>query len=193
MSSAAFSCGVPQGSIFGPILFSLYILPLGSIFKKYGISFHCYTDDTQLYLLLKRQDVNSIVPLLRCLKDIKAWMALYFKKCNEGKTEVIIFEPGGACEFPDLDLGAIKPYVKPTVKNLGLLIDSESKLDKQINLVIKYSFFQLRQLSKVKSFDFERVIHVFISTCLDYCNGLWVLVRLPYHAYRWYRMLLLAC
>lgn len=176
-SLAPLSYGVPQGSILGPLLFSLYLLPLGSILRKHGVSFHCYADDSQIYMPLKKKDDFSIQPLLLCLNDIKAWMALNFLNFNEKKTEVMVFGPSGSCEAPPVDLGPLALYVKPTVSNLGFKMDSDFKLDRQIGAVVKSSFFHLRQLAKVKSIltneHFETVIHAFITSRLDYCNALY--------------------
>lgn len=165
-SSVPLPYGVPQGSILGPLLFSLYLLPLGSILRKHGISFHFYADDSQIYVPLKKKNAFSLTPLLACLEDIKDWMALNFLNFNEKKTEVMVFGPSGLCEPPLL-----------TVSNLGFKMDSDFKLDQLISSVVKSNFFQFRQLAKVKPFlaqqHFETVIHAFITSPLDYCNALY--------------------
>ncbi len=68
------TCVVPQGSILAPILFSPYMLPMGSIFRRFGVSYQCYTDDTQLHIPLKRDDNSAVNQLTACLLALKTWL-----------------------------------------------------------------------------------------------------------------------
>ena len=79
--SRALKFGVPQGSFLGPILFSLYALPLADILKRRGISYHLYAVDTQIYLSFRPTNNNEIdvcETLSNCVIEIKNWRPQIF-------------------------------------------------------------------------------------------------------------------
>ncbi len=147
------------------------MLPLGSIFRKHGLSFHCYADDTQIYLPLK-QSSNGPETLMSSLSDVKAWLSLHFLNFNG--SEIIVFGPSDSRSTPKVNLGDLTSSVKPWVKNLGVIFDDGLKLiNKQINMVVKYCFFQLRLLAKVKPILSSKNVDAFNTSRLDYCNSLY--------------------
>ncbi len=84
--------------------------------------------------------------------------------------------------------------MKSHATNLGIIFDSELKFDRQINTVVKNSFVHLRRIAKLKivlsKTDLEKVIHAFITSCLDYCNALYAGVcQSSLSRLQWFKML----
>ncbi len=90
------SCGVPQGSVLGPLLFTAYTSPICDIDRAHGVEFHCYADDTQLYLAFKPSFASSIAAKTKmeaCVSEVRLWMATNFLKLNDAKTEMLLIHP----------------------------------------------------------------------------------------------------
>lgn len=91
------------------------------------------------------------------------------------------------------DLRSLAQYMKPTITNLKVKMDSDFKLYSQIKAAVTSSFFQLRQMAKMKPVlprqHFQTVIRVFLTTQLVSTNALYVGVSASYSLFsRWYKM-----
>ena len=170
--------GIPQGSILGPIIYTLYTTPLGNIIRNHNLNYHMYADDTQLYLSIEPANIHDLIfSLENCIKDVKNWMTANKLKLNDEKTEVILCNP----KKYDVDVSEIKvgnDIVKFTesAKNLGVYFDEDLSMDTHFVNISKAVYLEIRRLKQMSKFVSESSLKTlaasFILSRFDYCNAL---------------------
>ena len=149
---------MPQGSVLGPILLTLYTTPLGAIARKYQLNFHLYADDTQLYMSFKPNNAESL-PLVisniqNCVIDIKSWMTANMLQLNMDKTEVLVLmnkSLRNLITMNKIKIDSIDISTASSVRNLGVIFDSALSSEAFVNSICLVQFIQHQQKPKVSN------------------------------------------
>ena len=173
-TSRPLSCGIPQGSILGPMLY------LGDIMREHGIFYHKYADDTQIYMSFSSSvpgDVEQCQARVgACVRDIDRWMLLNNLKLNNDKTELLVLhkshvQPPIEC----VKVGEFFVVSSNSAKNIGVVSDSAMNLESHVNDVCNNPLYHIRKIAKIRrllNFESKTPINAFVISRIDNCNAL---------------------
>ena len=170
--------GVPQGSVLGPILFSIYIndLPL-------HIKSHCelFADDTTLHTNDKHPD-NVCISLQNDITNLTTWTENNNMAIHPSKSKFMLITTRQKRQNLKNDLPPLKIYDSAieevnSCKLLGLTIDNNLSWTKHISIMCKKVAKKVFQLNRIKHFldahTRKLFFNAYIQPEIDYASTCW--------------------
>ena len=120
--------GVPQGSVLGPILFTMYIKPLSAIIDSHSITHHSFADNLQLQVSAPPYKISELRHSMQsCICDVKSWATANMLKLSDNKTGLMLVTSKRTKHLHSLPtsitIGNAHLPFKQSVKNIGLTLD----------------------------------------------------------------------
>lgn len=127
--------GVPQGSVLGPFLFSIYMNDFPLILQS--CCTHMYADDIQLYLSFDKSDINRCAAILNDeLRNVENWATQNKLKINPNKSKCIIVykRPLNLDNYPVISINGCAIEYVSKARNLGVLFNNTLSWNDHINV-----------------------------------------------------------
>ena len=151
-STLPITCGVPQGSVLGPLFFLVYVNDVKNAVTNCGVKL--YADDTVLYQPgLNQEEAQG--KLQKSVDSFKQWCDINALTINAPKTKVMVFasrSKAKKCKNISIQIGGVKLKVVPSFKYLGLTLDSTLNYTNHIASVIRLITYKMTLLAKLKKY-----------------------------------------
>jgi hypothetical protein len=167
--------GTVQGSILGPILFSLFISPL--LEKEDLIS---YADDSYLIRSNKSKEI-ALQRLKFQMQKVEKWLTDSGLKVNVEKTEIVIFHKTDTA-MSSLELNEVEIHTKKQISVLGVIFDSKLEWSLQVESSVRKARSALQGLRVINKYftETERLTLMtsFFYSRLYYGSQIWLIPSL---------------
>ena len=148
------NCGVPQGSILGPLLFLIYFNDITDNVKSDSF---LYADDTSICRPITNPEIDFNI-LNKDLDNLSNWGSQWLVNFNPAKTKYIIFSKKHSnIGYPRLNLGNKELEKVKTLTHLGITFNSRMTWDSHIRNVIDRSLISLTHLKHI-NFKVPRLV-----------------------------------
>ena len=173
--------GVPQGSVLGPILFTMYIKPLSAIIDSYSIIHHSFADDFKLQMSAPPDRISELLHSIQsCICDVIAWASANMLRLNDNKTELMLVSSNRTKRLHSLPtsitLGNAQIPFKQSVKKLGLALDCHLTMNAHVSNIARTCYVELRRLAYISRFltstATATLVSAFALSRIDYRNSL---------------------
>jgi len=151
----AVNSSISQGSVLGPLEFVAYTEGVIEIMHQYQLRHHIYADDIQLYAHSTLKDFHGmLLQLQSSITEIREWCTACWLQLNDAKTELVWFgSHSNLTKLVSYDCSLLfsSNNIKPstTVRDLGVLFDSELSLKQHVNKVVSSCYYHVRCLRQV--------------------------------------------
>ena len=135
---------VPQGSVLGPILFTMYNRPLSAIIDSHCIIHHTFADDLQLHMSVPPDGLSELLHSMQsCMSDVNALATSYLLGHNDNKTELMLVSSKITKHLHSLPTSitienAQIPF-KQSVKNLGFTLDCHFTMNAHVSILLGHA------------------------------------------------------